>query len=222
MNREKYFFSIVIILIAVIFLHGSILNLLANINSLFKKNNTTKLNETYYKEKIEYLEKELSNYELSLNNLKIYEDQNYILSKVAIRNVYDFYNYLILSTDSKVEKNSAVINEDGLVGVVDTGNKNIAKVSLLTGDVSISVKINNSYGQLDDYDKEEKLLIVHNINNYEKIEVGDKVETSGLAKIDANLPIGTVEKIDKKGIEQVIYVKSYADFDNLNYLYCIS
>ena len=222
MNREKYFFSIVIILIAVIFLHGSILNLLANINSLFKKNNTTKLNETYYKEKIEYLEKELSNYELSLNNLKIYEDQNYILSKVAIRNVYDFYNYLILSTDSKVEKNSAVINEDGLVGVVDTGNKNIAKVALLTGDVSISVKINNSYGQLDDYDKEEKLLIVHNINNYEKIEVGDKVETSGLAKIDANLPIGTVEKIDKKGIEQVIYVKSYADFDNLNYLYCIS
>ena len=58
-------------------------------------------------------------------------------------------------------------------------------------------------------------------NNYNQIKKGDIVTTSGLSDIPEGIYIGKVEKITKKGIKQVVYVKSQVDFDNLNYLYVL-
>lgn len=221
MNKIRPFIYCIIILFAFLILHNVIMTGFANIGTIFRNNNLNDLTIESYKTKIESLEKTLSEYELSQGTLNIFDSSTYILSKIALRDVYEFYDYLVISTKSRIKEGDAVINEKGLVGLVESANQATAKVTLLTGKVKLSVKIGESYGILDNYDKKENLLIVHNINNYQNIEIGSEVLTSGMQNIDNDLKIGTVERIDREGVEQIIYVKPYVDFNNLNYLMVI-
>lgn len=222
MNREKAYFGLFLGLVVFIILHKNFLILLGNVETFFRKDNSIELEQKKYNSKIEDLERQILEYEKSYNNLKIYEPSTYVLAKISLREIYDFYDFMMVSTDTLVTKGSAVINEDGLVGIVKDVDGKIAKIGLLTGKEKVSVRIAASYGLIDGYSKEEKMLIVRNINNYEKIAEGDIVETSGLNDIPGGLKIGSVQKIELKGIEKIIYVKSFVDFDNLNYLYIVS
>lgn len=222
MNRYRIIVYSIIVMFAVILLSKNIVILVGNITTLFRKDNTTSLKEEMYRVKIEDIEKEISNYELAYNGYKIYDSKSYILAKTAIRKVYDFYDYLVIAPTSKVNQNSAVINEHGLVGIVNSSSDKTAKVALLTGIKNLSVKLSNCYGLLNGYDKKEELLIINNINNYENIELGDKVYTSGLEGIQDNLLIGEVVKTKLEGVERIVYVKSFVDFDNINYVYVIN
>jgi len=195
---------------------------LSNVFTLFREDNKNNLEVSSYKEKIEVLEKEISEYESSLESLKIYDGSSHVLAKIALRDGYDFYDTLIVSTDSLVKKGSAVMNEDGLVGIVSDANKKTAKVEMITKPLKVSVKVGEYYGVMDYYNLEDRLFIVHNINNYANIEVGSEVVTSGLSKIDGDIKIGTVSKIEKSSVETLVYVKPYVDFDHLNYLMVVN
>ncbi len=221
MNNKKIVVLCGILMVTVIF-SKSIVVLFGNITSLFRKNNLQVLNDEMYKIKIENIESELASYERAYANYKIYDSPSYILAKTSIRKIYDFYDYIIITPTSKVNESSCVINESGLVGVVKSSTDKTAKVTLLTGIKNLSVRVSSSYGLLTDYDKKNKLLIVKNINNYENIEVGDKVYTSGLEGIQDNLLIGEVVKTKLEGVERIVYVKSSVDFDNINYVYVIN
>ena len=220
MNKIFNGFYIVLIVFLFIIFHSSIINLIANINTLFNNDNRYIMLEKTYNDRIDNLKREISEYEKQ-TNLSISKDESLILSKVALRNIYDFYDYLIINTSRVVEPKKAVINENGLVGIVKSNEKTNAKVSLITGENKISVKVNQSYGLLGEYNKHTKLFKINNINNYNMIKKGDIVTTSGLSDIPEGIYVGKVEKINKKGIKQVVYVKSQVDFDNLNYLYVL-
>ena len=220
MNKVFRGFYIILIIFLFIIFHSPIINLIANINTLLNHDNRYTMLEKIYNERIDLLKKEISEYEKQ-TSLPISKDNGVILSKVALRNIYDFYDYLIINTTSIVEPKKAVINEDGLIGIIKSNEKTNAKVSLITGENKISVKVNNSFGLLGAYNKKTKLFKINNINNYEKINIGDVVTTSGLSDIPEGIYIGKVEKINKKGIKQIVYVKSLVDFDNLNYLYVL-
>lgn len=222
MQKISPFIKFIFVMFVFILLHNVIITGLGNVLSYFRDNNLDELTIKSYEKKIETLEKTILDYESSHENLSIYEESSYILGKIALRDIYDFYNYLVISTASKVEEGSAVINEDGLLGIVDSANKTTAKVKLLTGKVNISVKVGDAYGLLDGYDRDKNCLIVHNIINYKVVNEGDEVLTSGLQKIDGDIKIGTVLKIEKEGVEQILYVKPFVDFDNLNYLMVLS
>ena len=131
MNRSKPFLEVFITVIVFILLHNQILLLLSNISSLLREDNRVLLDKTMYEQKIESLERQLFEYESSYENLSIYSQSNYILSKIALRDVYDFYDYLIITPNTRVSKGSAVINESGLVGIVKDANSKNAKVSLI-------------------------------------------------------------------------------------------
>lgn len=222
MNKNKPFLEIFIFVITFILLHNQILILLSNVSTLLRENNKDVLDKTMYEQKIESLERQLFEYESSYENMSIYSQSNYILSKIAIREIYDFYDYLIITPNSKVNKSSAVINEKGFVGIVKESDTKSAKVTLITGKEKISVKIASSYGLINGYDKKNKELIVRNINNYENIEIGENVVTSGLSNIDGDILVGNVSRVEKEGIENIVYVTPSVDFDNLNYLYVIN
>ncbi len=221
MSKLKPIFTVVFILFIMIIFHNNIVLFLGNINSLFKEDNKLELIKYAYEKKIEDLEKTIYEYELEHDNIKLYDSKSYILGKIALRDIYDFYSTLVINTDSKVKKGNAVINENGFVGIVEEADKSTAKVKLLT-DLTLSVRIANSYGILDNYIEKDNLFVVHNIDNYKKIDIGDKVVTSGLTDVKEGIDVGEVVDIEKKGIEQVIYVKSEVDFDNLNYLYVMN
>lgn len=222
MNKIKPALHVIIILLLFIVLHNAIITLLGNIFAIMRNDNRYELLTVSYEKKIDTLERAIANYEKSTNALKIYEGSNYIISRIAIRDIYDFYNFAILSTDSLVKKGNAVINEKGLVGLIESANKTTAKVNFLTGGVKVSVKIGDVYGMLGEYDTKEKTFVVHNINNYQPIEVDAKVVTSGLQELDGDLPIGKVVKTEVVGVEKKVYVKPYVDFDDLNYLMVIN
>lgn len=222
MNKMKPIINFILILFLFIALHNAIIIGLGNAFSLFRENNEIELVQSAYEGKIEDLERQITEYERANRELKMYEGSSFILSKIAIRNIYDFYDYLIISTASATEKGDAVVNEDGLVGIISSANKLTAKVELITGGSEISVKVGDNYGMLGEYDKKERLFKIHNIDNYKVVTIGDEVTTSGLQQIDAGIRIGTVTKIDNEGVEQIVYVAPSVNYEELNYLIVIS
>lgn len=194
----------------------------SNIFTILRKSNKDELERASYTIKIDSLEKALSEYERAYDNLKIYSSSSHVLAKIALRDIYDFYDTLVVSTDHPVKKGSAVINEDGLVGIVTDSTHSTAKISLITAkNTEISVKIGESYGLLDNYLNRDKLLVVHNINNYTEIKEGTSVFTSGLQKIEGEIKVGKVVKTEIVGVERLVYVEPSVNFDDLNYLMII-
>ena len=220
MNRKNCYISIFIIVITFLLLHEPLLIGVGNISALLRKNNESVLDKRAYEIKIENLEKQLLEYESSYENLKIFDNDNYVKGKVSLRNIYDFYDFIIINTDTRVNKETAVINENGLIGIVESIDGNLAKTKLLTKN-STSVKVGSSYGLMDEYIKKDNVFIIHNINNYAKINIGDEVVTSGLTSFTANLKIGKVIKVETKDIERLVYVMPYVNFDDINYVYVI-
>lgn len=218
MNKMRRLLTAISILLILVILHNPLVYALANVQTFFRENNKNDAYFEAYRNRIDQLERELSTYERAQENLKLYDRSSYILAKIAIRNIYDLYDYLVVNTDALVEEGNAVLNEDGLVGFVEEANKMTAKVSLLTSGLKTSVKVGENYGILSEYDREKGEFVVHNIDNYKVVNVGEEVLTSGLQNATANLKIGQVSSVQVQGIEKVVRVKPYVDFDNLNYL----
>lgn len=218
MNKMRRLLTAIAILLILVILHNPLIYAIANVQTFFRENNKSDAYFEAYRNRIDQLERELSMYEKAQENLKLYDRSSYILAKIAIRNIYDLYDYLVVNTDALVEEGNAVLNEDGLVGFVDEANKMTAKVSLLTSGLKTSVKVGENYGILSEYDREKGEFVVHNIDNYKVVNVGEEVLTSGLQNTTAGLKIGRVSSVQVQGIENVVRVKPYVDFDNLNYL----
>lgn len=135
------------------------------------------------------------------------------LAKVLIRDLYSFYDELILDVGNKeVSLNDAVINENGLVGIVYKVSKNRSYVKLLSSNYNISVRVGDTYGN---YNKGKVTMIDKNSD----IKIGDFVYTSGLDNVLGDVYIGKVVDIviDSDNIGKILKVK-YIDNTNLNYV----
>ena len=157
---------------------------------------------------------------LNINNIKYNSTFNLNISKVMYRDIYDYNNYITIykGSNDNIEKNMAVINEYGLVGIIDKVNKNNSIVKLITNiDSNVSVKINDNFGILK---VNNGKLIVSDISNYNDININDKIYTSGLGSIPGDLYVGVVSDIslNNTNIEKIITVKSDVDFNNIKYI----
>lgn len=157
---------------------------------------------------------------LNINNINFNSSLNLNISKVMYRDIYDYNNYITIykGSNDNLVKNMAVINEFGLVGIIDKVNKNNSIVKLITNiDSNISVKINNNFGILK---VSNNKLIVSDISNYNDINIGDKIYTSGLGNVIGDLYVGEVSDIslNSTNIEKIITVKSNVDFNNIKYI----
>ena len=157
---------------------------------------------------------------LNINNINYNSSLNLNISKVMYRDIYDYNNYITIykGSNDNLVKNMAVLNEFGLVGIIDKVNKNNSIVKLITNiDSNISVKINNNFGILK---VSNNKLIVSDISNYNDINIGDKIYTSGLGNVIGDLYVGEVSDIslNSTNIEKIITVKSNVDFNNIKYI----
>lgn len=218
MNRIRPLIGVFVVLITFILLNDALICGFANAFTFFRDDNRLELYENTYKNKIDSLEKTISEYEKSMKELRIYEGTSHVLAKSGIRNIYDIYDYVMINTTSKTSVGDVVLNEDGLVGFIEEANKTSAKVSLITNADKLSVKVGSNYGILSEYDKVAGEFIIHNIDNYKVVNEGDEVTTSGLQDIEPDLPIGVVTSVENKGVEKIVHVKPHVDFKNLNYL----
>ena len=156
------------------------------------------------------LKKELN--ELSNTN---YEEG--IIAKVILRDMYSFYDELVINVGSKDNINiyDSVICNGSLVGIVTKVNDKTSNVKLISSNYNISVKIGNTYGNLNKG-------IVTMIDKYSDISIGDLVYTSGLDNILSDIYIGKVKDVslDEDGLSNKVIIE-YEDNCNLNYVYVV-
>jgi len=186
---------------------------------IIKVNNLDKLDKSIIKIKESYYEEE---YKTLLKTINVIDENefSYVYSKVLYRDIYNYFDEITIlkGYNDNIKNNSAVINENGLIGTINKVNKNSSVVNLITNKNSqISIKVNNVYGILK---SENNDLIITGINNYENVHIGDIVFTSGIGSLPENIKVGTISNIkkDKLGLEQKIIVSSDVDFDNVKYI----
>ena len=211
---------IFIILIIVILFNQNILIFLGNINKMFLKDNQTTNLE------IEILKTENNELKNNINELKNYVNLNnydfeYEVSTIIVRNIYQIYETITIEKGSNygIKKGMPVLNEHGLVGVVEKVNKKTSEVLLITSNkTDISIKVSNSFGILSGYEK--NYLIGSQISNYDDINIGDLVYTSGLGTLPKDLYVGKVKEINlgDYNIEQEIYIEMDNKIEDLKYL----
>ncbi|MCU6711092.1 rod shape-determining protein MreC [Paenibacillus sp. J5C_2022] len=136
-----------------------------------------------------------------------------------------------LGSKHGVKPNMAVTTVDGLIGLVSsvspftstiTPITELNESSPTTNGNSIAATIegreDDSFGILSYYDKEKKRLVMTRIEETDKLEVGDKVVTSGLGNVyPRGMVVGTVEtkQVGDMGLTYTATVKLAADFDRL-------
>lgn len=208
--HKKNFFYISLIIIYILYLtKDNLFALTSNLESL--NNFTSDIKESYYE----------TEYQKLSNILKINPSAfNIEYSKVMLQNIYDFYNKITINkgTNSNIEKGQAVINEKGLIGIINKVSNNSSEVNLITNpNTSISVKVNNSYGILTTKDNK---LIVKNIKTNNEIKEGEQVFTSGLTDIPEGILVGTVKSVTKSSLEleYILEITSAIDIYNLSYV----
>ena len=140
-----------------------------------------------------------------------------VIAKVILRNMYSFYDELVINVGSKDNINiyDSVIYNGSLVGIVTKVNDNTSNVKLISSNYNISVKIGNTYGNLNKG-------IITMVDKYSDISIGDLVYTSGLDNILNDIYIGKVKDIslDEDGLSNKVIIE-YEDNSNLNYVYVV-
>lgn len=175
-------------------------------NYIINDSNTFRINDTTYKQQYKYLAAKV------INNT-VNQRSNYItLDKGAIHNI---------------KPGMAIINSDGVVGIVKDVSKNFSlAISLLNKETKISSKVKHKgfIGSLVWEGRWSTMATLNDIPVHVKIRTGDTIVTSGFSTIfPEGIPIGVIYfyKEIPGGNFYNIDVKLLTDFSNLNYVYVI-
>ncbi len=142
------------------------------------------------------------------------DDYDYVIGKVVIRDIHNFYKEVIINkgTQDGIEEGMAVVNQEGLIGVILDSDKKTSIVKLLTSEYNVSVKLTDTYGNLS-------MGKITMLDKYSEVKEGDVVYTSGLSKIPAGLLVGEVTsvKMDSNALGKEAKV-NLVNNKNLNYI----
>ncbi|HMO61252.1 MAG TPA: rod shape-determining protein MreC [Ferruginibacter sp.] len=154
----------------------------------------------------------------------------YKAAKVVSNSVTAQNNYIVLGRGSnqQLQKDAGVIDPlNGVVGIVTEVSPNFAVVmSLLHKDSRISAKLKNGgdAGQVIWDGLQPNRLQLIDIKKSAKVAKGDTILTSGFTTtFPYGMIIGTVDEVrpDKGSSNYIIFLKSAANFYNLQYVYSI-
>ena len=211
---KKYYDYILLLFVFLLFIFSS------NINRFLTAINPNLDNSKIVVDYNKYLKDELDSIRI-INDIKIVDNLDLIVSRVKYRNVYEYSDTLTIFKGFKnnVFKGDVVLNNDGLIGVISKSYEYYSVVTLLTNkDTNISVKINDAVGVLKCVDGK---LVVSDINNYGVLEENDLVYTSGLGNLPANIYIGKAKSVSLNNteIEKVILVDINDRLEKLDYVF---
>lgn len=204
-------------------------NIGANIENFFIPNTKVNLDNV-----INGINRELEEENNKLKSLLELKQDNYtfINADVINRNI-DWYCELTINKGkiNGIEKDMAVVVEDGLIGRIKTTTKDSSTVTLISCNssnikVAVDVKSNeNTYHGIMDSYLDDGLIQVSNINKTSDIKLNDKVYTNGLGGIfPSGIYIGEIVDIstDSMGLSKVIKVKTQTNYDKIRYVSVIT
>lgn len=145
-----------------------------------------------------------------------YENISFIYGKVTLRDIFNFYDEITINIGEVdgVKFGSAVVGKGGLLGIVNKVYTNSSIVKLITNkSLNIAVKVNEGYGNFNDF-------IVKDVDQHLKVDVGDKVYTSGLTDLYGGIYVGTVKEIisDDLEIAKKLIIENDLRVKEINYV----
>lgn len=229
MKKRIIIIIIILILIGIIYINSDkYFNLKGTILSISNtKNNQYSINYNINK----YLEEENKKLKESLDLNKTLTEYDIENATVLSRNKAYWLNTLTIDKGKKdgIKKDMLVVNEKGLIGIINKSYKNSSEVKLIstsekdnTFHISIVIKTDKDYyGVLNGYDSDSNSLLIKNIDKDSNINIGDEVVTSGIGVFfPKGILIGKVERVifDQYHLSKNIYVKTNQDFNDIHYV----
>ena len=210
---KKYKDYIILLIVFLLIIFGSNINVF--LRSFDNNLNSDNINNNYCTS----LENDYNEL-LKINDFKITSELNLVVSKVMLRDIYDFSDTLTIykGTNAGIKEGNAVITDKGLIGVVSKVNKESSVVELITNKSSnISVRIGSSYGILN---MQDNSLIVSDLSMYDDVFIGEEVYTSGIGNLPGDIYIGNVIdiKANNTEIEKILEVSPVVDLSMVNYV----
>ncbi|WP_366185155.1 rod shape-determining protein MreC [Flavobacterium ovatum] len=164
-----------------------------------------------------------------IESLKGVAPDDILVSKV-IHNSYNAHeNFITLNSGSLegIESDMGVINNLGIIGIVDKTSPNYATVvSLLNikSQINAKIKKSNHFGSLVWNGKSTGFVQLIDVPRLASVRKGDTIVTGGQSVIfPENINIGTIDKIyiDNKTNYYTLNIKLFNDMTNLGHVYII-
>lgn len=156
-----------------------------------------------------------------LLNYAVPPEASFVTAKVIAEEGSAFAHSLIVYTggNPNLRKGQVVLGQRGVIGRVEKVSRNYAKIFLvndINSKIPVMIEATRVRGVLSgENDVLPKMLFVP---QDEKVNVGDKVVTSGIGGVfPAGVPVGKVITVDKKNI----VVKPWDNLNNLEYVQII-
>lgn len=211
---------------------GGIYNTSSEISEYFNLKKENKLlAEENIKLKNLLAKKELINPEktfIVIDSIKFYQKYTYSLAKIINNNYAYNFNYLTLDKgkNDNIDKEMAVINTKGIIGITDQTSKKYTRVqSILNKNSRINARLKNTnyFGSLVWNGKDYNTVQLLDFPRQTPIKIGDTIETGGKSTIfPEGILIGKVQEINTKNTTNSnINIKLFNDMRNLGHVYII-
>lgn len=154
---------------------------------------------------------------------------NVISSKIIENSYRKQKNFLTLRGGTKqgIRRDMGVINDKGIVGIIEHTSNNYATVlSVLSTDFQTVAKVkkNNQFGTLTWDGKSTGFVQLIDIARIESITKGDTIVTGFSSKaFPENIPIGTIDKItiDENSNTSTLHIRLFNDMTRVSYVYVV-
>lgn len=216
------------------YLVGNLNESVSNVTEYFKLKTT---NSELAQHNAELLSSTISSFTKVYGNTILIDDTSYFQkyiytsAKVINNSTNRRENYITLNKGAinGIKTGMAVINSNGIVGIVKNVSPNFSSViSLLHQKMSISGKLKKSeyFGAViwDSDENNHRTATLKEIPNHVEIQKGDTIVTSGFSAIfPEGLPIGTVQyfEIPKGNNFYKIIIELTTDFKQLSHVYVV-
>lgn len=163
-----------------------------------------------------------------IDSTKYFQKYTFTAGKIINNNYDKEFNFLTLNIGKNqgVEKEMAVVNSNGIVGIVDNTSPKYARVqSILNRNSRINAQLKNSnyFGSLDWDGSSYKTVQLLDIPRQAPIKIGDTIETGGKSAIfPEGILIGRVSKISRgNSVDNRVTITLFNDMSNLGVVYVI-
>ncbi len=153
---------------------------------------------------------------------------SYLNGRIIKNNYRNPINFITIAIGQKkgVTKEMGVINDKGIIGIVDDVSSNYARVqSILNRNSKINVRFKNNFyfGTLTWNGEDYNVVQLTDIPRQALFKKGDTIITGGKSVIfPEGIPVGTVMEVPKKlTASNTLNIKLFNDMSNLNYVYVI-
>ncbi|KGL58633.1 rod shape-determining protein MreC [Polaribacter sp. Hel1_85] len=164
-----------------------------------------------------------------IDSLKYQQKYTFTNAKIINNNYSKPFNFLTINKgkNQKVDKEMAVINSKGIIGITENSSSNYTRVqSILNKNSGINARLKGNtsyYGTLKWDSKDYNTVQLHDIPRQAPLKIGDTIETGGKSTIfPEGIPIGSISKINQGNTaDNKVDVLLFNDMSNLGFVYVI-